>query len=520
MFLYCGIRTIHRLGKVAKCLKVLLKIGEYSEVMRRTSSESGFTIVLLALTLLVVIGGVAIVVDLGNTMLARERTTTANDLAALSVSQLLFVGESEDAAKVHGQYVAISGRILNSSSPDSNLWGNMLPRVNIKLDPEIITLKHTLQQVQYFSSVLGFTTPINVSLSSYAAGSFDAQDQSVHFVVVVDAGDMVDFLHGGCTFELEKDIPYDDNFCEGSSTYCVPGCSSFAWAREVYLRTLINNLMPSDRLTLIQYGMIAETVVSNVKMNDEGRNYALESVHKIGNFNEFTESHPASSACLPPDCLRAGYFGGDVGAGLYVARDSVEDLQLSSDADQIAVVVVSSGIFLSPTEVAIQAHHGNFSQSDLEPVGDYTDYEGELFNLRDSWEGCEIETRIEENVEVIVNAAIEFAGLAASDIEGLGSRVFTVGLFRSSENSAVKKRNKTAGDILLNIAGDLTRVRASNDSDLGCSSGTRNRELAGRFYNPQPWTVSYDDAVNRLLRNARRSTTEIAVTEPRLVAHD
>ncbi|MCB0311426.1 MAG: hypothetical protein KDD42_09335, partial [Bdellovibrionales bacterium] len=72
-------------------------------------------------------------------------------------------------------------------------------------------------------------------------------------------------------------------------------------------------------------------------------------------------------------------------------------------------------------------------------------------------------------------------------------------------------------DLLKLIAGDLSSMPYSPEAPIKCAAKNRDPKRSGKYFNPQPWTYSFEATAKELVAYARGSTGKISLQFPKLI---
>lgn len=126
----------------------------------RASEERGATVVMVALSMVVLLGMVALVVDVGAMLGLRRRLVNASDAAALAAAQSCAIGQAGDAAGQADAYARGNiPRATSSAFAPQNCGG---------LGGGSVSVTYQGNQRLYFAPVLGFRDVAHIQASATA----------------------------------------------------------------------------------------------------------------------------------------------------------------------------------------------------------------------------------------------------------------------------------------------------------------------------------------------------------------
>lgn len=234
--------------------------------------SEGFITILLALSLVVLIGAIGFVVDLGAMMLQQQRSQTATDLAAIAGTAYRTEYDDQDFARDYAQFTVVANQFAYSRQTN-NAWLTALQSVQADSvstgRAEGIQVSQEQPRRSYFSHLLSGAGAAPANATSVALAATELRTAPTHMVIALEAG-------------LTQAFYMTDS---GDFTWTPasrPGVT-LTPVHEVTVQTveaLIDELTTSDYVSVIAYSGYAEIISEFVQGSALGKDQIIQAVNE------------------------------------------------------------------------------------------------------------------------------------------------------------------------------------------------------------------------------------------------
>ncbi len=527
-------------------------------VHNKCPREEGFILVLFALSIVVVLGSLALVIDIGMLMVKQQRQHVALDLASLGAATLLQHGEADNVTLTYASYVAVANQFAMRTPEDSE-WSTELSRNEAELlsDSEVEGVAVSRSDVMPFSfaRLIGFRSSL---VATRSAAVFETEPATtLHVVLSIDTSVNALIEYGdGCEYG-DYGITCSNRY--DRDTYCSPGCASKLDVAKEFAKMVVEIMHPTDTISIIDSAAAAQVILQDASGLDGQRK--AEIANLIDGLGVDTFLSPTGRV------LPEGYeVWSDPAAALLAAEHVLTNS--GADNDNTVFLAVSTGIPLHgmqdgnmsqfaswldgsrPLTRGDGAPEGSYSLLQYEPrfsdalTQMFTDGECEPAYLAcNSAYGAKLQNTYagdagggegdsqDPDLELCdqnPTTYLEyFAGLAAKHLQEnrfLRMYSLTTGVHESRYVAWIDHHADTAGvnevefgpyasiyrDINFNleVTNDLSKLRTGTNNRLECL-GRRPANAAGLHRDLQPSGYSIQRAASEILNHGRRRIAPI-----------